>query len=283
MGRNNLKRVFADVVSIDAWHTPFDGERGVASLHVDATFSTARLGGEKDSPIRFRLSLKRAELVVIVPANEPLEVIKDTVSRDQTISSVEISRSQTTNTSAHLGVGALVNSAAPAIAAMNASTGLGMSSQRSEAANINEKTALVLVTQSRTFDGYYRWELKPAIGAELSGRGWDASREPRMKIRDKRKSTRHLPGSARVEIRCKREDLIIDDIVLKDETLLAKLKSAASLKNKVAAVESYLRSVLTSEDLYFTDVSDPFGDICLADVMVEEGCHGLAGDRPTHS
>ena len=59
--RANNPRVFAETISIDAWRTPFDGKTAEADLHIDAGFSKGRVGGP-GAPIRFRLSLKRAEI-----------------------------------------------------------------------------------------------------------------------------------------------------------------------------------------------------------------------------
>jgi hypothetical protein len=79
---DNRRRAFADVVSIDAWHEPFDGEHGRADLHADIVFGTARVGGEAAAPVRFRLSVKRAEIVLVVPSSEPVSIDRGTVSRD---------------------------------------------------------------------------------------------------------------------------------------------------------------------------------------------------------
>jgi hypothetical protein len=78
---DNRRRAFADVVSIDAWHEPFDANEGTVDLHADVVFGTARVGGETESPIRFRLSIKRAELLVVIPNSEPVKIDRKSVSR----------------------------------------------------------------------------------------------------------------------------------------------------------------------------------------------------------
>ena len=70
----NRKRGLAEVVSIDAWHERFGESCDRADLHANVTFMTGRLGGEPESQVRFRLSLKRAEIVVVIPETEPLSV-----------------------------------------------------------------------------------------------------------------------------------------------------------------------------------------------------------------
>jgi hypothetical protein len=79
---DNRKRAFADVVTIDAWHESFLEDHAKVDLHVDVVFGTARIGGESQSPVRFRLSAKRAEVVVIIPDSEPVSVDRNSVSRD---------------------------------------------------------------------------------------------------------------------------------------------------------------------------------------------------------
>lgn len=82
MPRNsNQSRAFADLVSIDAWHDQFgDGVQSV-SLHADVTFGRAPFGAESESNVTFRLSVKEAELVLVVPSTEPAIVDKRTVLR----------------------------------------------------------------------------------------------------------------------------------------------------------------------------------------------------------
>ena len=77
----NRKRILADVVTVDVWHSPFDENKGTADLHVDVVFDEGRMGGENESQVRFRLSLKKAELVLLLPPTEPIKIDKSTVAR----------------------------------------------------------------------------------------------------------------------------------------------------------------------------------------------------------
>ncbi len=78
----NRKRAFADVVTIDAWHDTFSESVSTVDLHADVVFGTARVGGDAQSPVRFRLSVRRAEIIVIIPDSEPVSVDRKSVSRD---------------------------------------------------------------------------------------------------------------------------------------------------------------------------------------------------------
>ena len=79
---HNRKRIFTDLVSIEAWHKEFTDKRRKVDLHADVVFMTARVGGEKESKVRFRLSLKRAEFVIVIPESEPVDVDKFSISRE---------------------------------------------------------------------------------------------------------------------------------------------------------------------------------------------------------
>src|SRR5205823_1663756 len=79
---SNRRRAFAEIVSLDAWHEPFSEASSKVDLHADVVFETARVGGEDDSPVRFRLSMRRAEVVIVIPEWEPVGVDKASVSRD---------------------------------------------------------------------------------------------------------------------------------------------------------------------------------------------------------
>ena len=65
----------------------------------------------------------------------------------------------------------------------------------------------------------------------IVGRPWDAIKQPRLKLVDQRKDrTRGIPPTVRVEIKCRREDLLIEDLEIKDETLWQTAKRKVGFK-----------------------------------------------------
>jgi hypothetical protein len=70
-------------------------------------------------------------------------------------------------------------------------------------------------------------------------------------------------------VRCRTEDLFIDNVVLKNDDLMKKLKRATGFDNRRVAVEAYIMKRLTEENLEFEDISDPYGVISLANVIAE--------------
>lgn len=126
------------------------------------------------------------------------------------------------------------------------------------------------VTQSKTEEGEYRWIVLPRTQPFLQGRPWDPNKEPRLKLIDKRKDRKEsIPPTVHVEVRCRREDLLIEDLSVKDESLWQRIKSKAGFKNKLAAAESYIRNRLTEEGLEVKNISDAFGQITLASTTAE--------------
>jgi len=86
----------------------------------------------------------------------------------------------------------------------------------------------MIVVQSQTADGHYPWTVESPRSSVLVGRPWDANKQPRLKLVDKRKDrSKGIPPTVRVEVRCRREDLIIENLEIKDEGLWASVKRKA--------------------------------------------------------
>jgi hypothetical protein len=273
MTRNsdNRRRAFADVVTIDAWHDQFDNECKTADLHADVVFGTARLGGEAASQVRFRLSVKRAELVVITPETEPVSVEKTSVSRDapefqaRKTGTVETTKQAKIEASADVSV---------SDRGFKGSIGTEVKAESSVTAKEKIETSqivqLMLVTQSKTEDGNYRWVITPQAQKVLDGRPWDANKNPRMKLVDGRRNrSKGIPPTVRIEVHCLREDLEIQDIEIKDATLWEKLRPREAFRNKIVAAESYIRDRLAEEGLEAGHISDKFSFLTLARVTAD--------------
>ncbi|WP_338828819.1 hypothetical protein [Bradyrhizobium sp. 27S5] len=268
---DNRTRAFADVVTIDAWHQAFDEQTSSADLHADVVFGTARVGGELDSPIRFRLSVKRAEIVVVIPEAEPVAVDRRSVSRDapdlQGKMTEIIERSAQANVK---GSGAATISSTVMAGSLSLEGSAGASITANKRIEVSENIQFMLVTQSKTADGHYRWSVEPQRTKVLHGRPWDGTKEPRLGLIDKRKDrSKGIPPAVRVEVRCRREDLLIEDLVMKDENLWGKVQSRAGFRNRMAAAESYIRDRLSQEGLEVRNIQDVFGQLTLANVTAD--------------
>jgi hypothetical protein len=189
----NSKRVLDDLLSIEAWHTPFGQFGGAATIHADVVFRDARMGQEAESKVRFRVRLRRAEIVLVIPPGEPLRMIQDSIARDDPFSATKITdRIDLTSSGSSKAAGRL--SFSPK--GMNASVAVSGEKSRSESTKQTTESTfrLILSTQGRTSNGDYSWQLRPAKGESLEGKVWDAANEPRGRVRDTRKLQSALAG-----------------------------------------------------------------------------------------
>jgi hypothetical protein len=265
----NRRRILSDVISLEAWHEPFSPGR-VSAIYVDAVFLEARLGKEPESPVRFTLKLRRAEIALVISPNEPLQVLHASVARDQSVKSARLKSQKTTASRSGSSAAANVAIGSSTGAQVEASGFAGLSKEEQSVVEIDTPVRLILTTQSRTADGHYRWEVKAVHSGPLEGKPWDPLQEPRLSVRDTRTDEKHVEGSCYVEIRCRREDLIIEGIKLKGSSRLNFLPQRKRHHNRMAAAEAYILAALTSRSLGSDDIHEPFGEICLANILVEE-------------
>ena len=228
-------------------------------------------GATQNSKVRFRLSIKRAEVVVIIPETEPLAVDRDRVSRDAPGDPRDASRvteifekateaRRAAAASAKVGNGVIDLSIGGAVSGKSTVS----SSQKLE---VSRAIRLFNVTQSMTEDGHYRWIIESDARNPLKGRPWDCA-EPRLTLLDKRRVPVHgIEPSVRIEIRCRREDLLIDDLELVDEGLWQSLKGRAGFDNRIAAAEYYIRDQLSQLGLEVKNIEDKFGRVTIANII----------------
>lgn len=271
MIEDNRKRALAEVVSIDAWHRGFSQKVDRVDLHVDVVFKDGRIGGEQDSDVRFRLRLKRAEIVVIVPATEPARIDKRSVSRDAP--RIKGTATQTRKISRRLSAGARA-SAAASTGGSKASIDLAVDARAAASSDTVVKLVQAIqslnVTQIQTADNDYAWVVEPTMEKTLAGRPWDAQAAPRLKVIDERLDrTRGIEPHVRVEVRCRREDLEISDISLKDRAGWMAHAADPLRRNRVAAAEALIRTRLFEAGLITGDISDPFAQMTLCAAIAE--------------
>lgn len=241
------------------------------SLHADVVFSEGRLGGEETSKVRFKLAVKRAELIVILPETEPISVDKKTVSRDTPkFSGTKINKYSFDSQTDASASAKIVAGAKGVNARAQAGVGAKVSLASLQSLETFEEVSNFEIKQTRTAEGHYRWQLLPSGNSQLlDGRPWNATKEPRMKVIDKRLDrTKGIAPSVRIEVRCLREDLLISNIEVKDKNVWQSF-STMSNRNKEAAAEACIRDRLCSEDLEFGNLSDPYSSIVIARITSE--------------
>ena len=261
----NLIRSIADVVSLDGWTE--EVEDGI-QIHADVVFRTAAVGGDQGDVVRFRLSLFRAELVGIIRNTEGLKLKPSSVSRDRVQRKITVSKQHESGRSTQRGIEGRIGASGAAFIPGVAANYLNKRSKRTSR-SFSESMEMdnIAVQHRKGNDGHHRWELVCGDGQILRGSGWDSNEAPRFEIEKPRASK--LDRCILFQIRCLREDMHFEDIELipingKPVRLLEKTD-----RNKLAAVEAYIKTKLVEHGLLAGDLGNPFTEICLLETTVE--------------
>ena len=256
LDNQNRKRGLSDVVGIEAWHASFDEGRSNVALHIDVVFQTGRLGGNPQDRVRFKLGLKRAQIVVVIPPGEPARVDAQSVVRDSPITSGEII--QRTASARRVGAGANIRGSLGTKSHVSGSIDLEAeaSSERQKSVQITESISHMKVVHMKNDEQFHRWLISPTVASALDGRPWDSG-IPRLQLIDTREfPTQVMAPAVRIEVRCMIEDLEITEITLKDKSLWERVVAAPNHRNKMAAAEAYIRNYLYRDGLIKKDSSD---------------------------
>lgn len=267
---DNRIRVFSEVVAIDAWHQPIKINDYTASVHVDITFKQGRIGGNDDRfPFTFRISLKRATLLVSV--ERPLEVDRKSISRNIPEAQVEHSRIKMARDSAISKLAAGVRLTPSHIAAhINASSSLKSEEYEHSEKKITESMPQTLVTYEPSDRSLYKWNLTPVYDDELSGQPWDPIDAPRLSLGYPNK-IETIDSVIKAEIFCALEDIEISDIEPKIKPTLAdKVKDFVFGDENRAVAIQHIKLILADANLEPSNLDNRFSEVLLASVIAIE-------------
>jgi len=263
--RHNNPRAFARTVTVQSWRTPFSENRAEADLHIYVSFDTARIGDDEDIsewPVRFRLSLKRAELHVLKDPSGVIHIPHSSIVRSEPQT---IQREHKQETLVKLNAEGCLAAKTTGLDASALIEGSGATAITDSIQEIGEDVGMKVSHQID--DRGYIFSFKPIMSDRLEGTPW-SSKTPRMKVRDQKTDRkRGEPPEIKVEVRCAREDLIIEDIQFRDKTFITWDKLT---KKKKFMVEQYLRDELCRFGFYCGDLSQPFTELLLADAITVE-------------
>lgn len=261
-GTNNPRRALAETVSLIAWQSEFDGKTALADLFIDVTFDEGRIGGEDaGAPVRFRLSLRQAEVhinrdlagVLNFPPAHLARRQPTTGTRTKTVERKGTIKGNIDGSMSFTGLSGGVGGAAAGEVAF------------ADKAELTQPVATMEVTHRATADGY-AFVIRPRSGDRLEGPAW-STELPKAKIHDSgHKRKRGEPPDVRVELRCRREDLIIENVEFVDSQALPFWKLDRA---KQVAIEQYLKEELSRVGFDVGTLSEPFAQLILADVTPE--------------
>lgn len=263
---DNNPRVFAETIALDVWRTPFDEGRATADLHIDVVFGQGRVGGG-DDPVRFRLSLRQAEIHVSRDTARQIDIVRSSVRREKPMIA---NASRTAESKKCASASGEVGFDASSLSAQGNAKG-GASVAVTERFEQQMDLAPMRVQHRPTEHGYAFSvtpnRVPPNSEGHLDGAAWSAD-DPIMRIKDTNSQRKKGdPPEVLIEIQCRREDLVIEDIEFKDR----QFPSWRCLsRNKQVAVEQYIREELVKFGMECGDLSDGFTRIVLADAVSRE-------------
>lgn len=258
---NNPRSAFAETVTVVAWQTEFDGKHGIAQLHIDCRFDEGRVAGGGE-PITFRLNLRRAEVHVVRDRAAVLKFPASSIARSAPATGT-VTRTFERQGKVKGAAGVRLDKIGPAASFEAEVSGAVSASEKAEFSTV---LGSMDVTYRATIDGY-AFVIRPLAGKDrLMGPAWDATK-PRLSIQDTgAKRTKGEPPDARVELRCRAEDLIIEDIEFVDTGRKGFLKMN---KPKRIAAEQFIKSALANIGFDVGSFDDRFAEFVLADVTPE--------------
>lgn len=266
---SNSSRALRQVVSLDGWIATFDSEE-TATVHADVVFREGRFGAEQSDKVRFRLSLKRAEIVLIIPEGEPLRVMRASVCRTP-VRAAEVRRiTRETNAKAEGKIGASLTETLLPVGKLGAAASASRTMTTHQ--ELLETVAGHLEQHFTTTEGHPAWEVRAVGTSQLEGTPWDAADAPRLKVR--RLAERNGLGdkpALRVEMRCRREDIEISDLELKDNEKQSWFSKRSNKDVNLAAAEQVIKTeLLAAGFLRSPDLSEAHSELLIADVIVTE-------------
>ncbi len=266
---SNSSRALRQVVSLDGWIAAFDTNE-TATVHADVVFREGRFGAEQDDKVRFRLSLKRAEIVLVAPESEPLRVVRASVHR--TPVREDETRTVTRQTSAEARGKAGFSLSETLLPGGDLSLGGEAHRSFTTRQELTEKIAGQVEQHFTTLEGHPAWEVRAIGGDCLNGSPWDAAQTPRLKV--KRLAERNADGdkpTLRFEMRCRREDVEISDLELKDPEKQRWFARRPNRDVNLGAAEQVIKEELLSAGfLQVPDLGEKHADLVIADVIVSE-------------
>lgn len=266
---SNAGRALRQVISLDGWIASFD-DTDTATVHADVVFREGRFGADENDRVRFRLALKRAEIVLLALDGEPLRVIRASISRSPV-------QEEQTQQVTHEVTGEARGKAGLSVKnALNASADLSLEAEArrsiTKRRELTERVAGLLEQHFTTVDGHPAWEVCAIGSGHLTGSPWDAGEKPRLKV--KRLAERNADGdkpTLRLEVRCLREDIEISDLELKEPGKQKWFSRRANRDVNLAAAEQVIKEELLSAGfLRVSDMSEKHGELIIADLIVSE-------------
>lgn len=253
---NNNPRNWGGAVSLEVYRGKYDSDELTANLYINVSFLTGRVSESKSSGLRFKLSIKRAEVCILKDSSGLLKVPLSDIYRP---GSLEAQYENELLSGDDLSASAKFSAADPSVS-------IGSVSKSSSKDKVTYSAALdgMKVVHRRNGEEHV-YDISPLSGQSLHGTPWEPGRK--ILCLDASLCDKSFePPEPTIQIRCLREDLEITDVQYHGEGVF---NFTALTKNKKVAVEAYIKEQLALCGLDQSDLSDPYATIVIADAVPE--------------
>lgn len=261
---HNIGQTLNAVVSLEGWHSPLSTKTSVP-LHVHVSFGERDIGGEGGSQVSFTLSLRRAELWVLVSETEPIAIDPSSISR--TINKQKMRVTRRSKEATRLG---LVAGIRAKLTGLNFSASGRAEKRNEQAIGTSSQQESIGTRYYKAARGEFVWEITSTSSQSLLDAPWDGQAKPRLKLR--KTSDDKIDPIVRLEVRCKRKDLNITNLEFKDEERQRKVQEREGYKRRLAAAEGLIKDLLIKEGLQTVGeqaLAEPLTDLLLARMICE--------------
>ncbi len=272
---DNTHRILFQLISLRAWFTQVEGSTKRLTFHADVSFDEERLGGGPETRVTFKLSVKRCEIVFIPPAAQSFVVDPASVSTPAPLKPIAVR--QTEQLKMRKGWGVTLGLSKKSV---DGSANLEAGGSRERNTDITSEQTLGAFDEiwKRSREGHEAWSLNGdrLEDGRLRGTIWGGRDQPRLAVVDRRSegardldSKNNMPPQARLEVRCKSEDLDIYDIEFKDPAESERFLTRGHKANKLLAAKQFLRKAIFERGLTAGDIEhDKHADMTIADATV---------------
>jgi hypothetical protein len=256
----------SDALSLDAWHDPFCVDGTTSAVYVELSFKEGRLGGDdSEFPFTFKLGLRKALLTVELES--PLEIDRRSIARSVPEAAVELSRILSAKEIAERQIAgrAALSPAALHLAISGEAKKLSQVS-RDDQMRIVQTVPEILVQPRPEDSRSYSWALEPSFSPTLKGQPWHPVDAPRIRMKSPALLAKIMP-SVKVNVTCALEDVLISDILPKEDTLNGKIREIVYKDINVAAAVQHLKLVLRDADLEPGMFDNRFSNLIIASIL----------------
>ena len=265
MNNLNNKRIFSNLVAVEIDCDKITESNKETDLMLYMSFNEARLGGNPNDKVSFKVQVHKAECFIIVgegaERNENVVIDKSSVLRINPSHEKDIEESAGESSKKYLKGNLSLGKF------FNIGAGAGKTDGSEKTIKKTYKAGNIDYTYHPVSKNQLRWLLTPEAGSSnLQGSVWNGSQKM-LKLIDKRIDPKHILASVKLIIECRRDDLRITNI--KYSNPRSKIKNL-NPKKRLLAIEMIKNALieykLTDKS---DDISHDYAIIRLADILVE--------------